>query len=113
MPLLFDADATALTPGHAAFLDEIAKYLAAGKFRIRIDGYSFEEGTGQDGAGWMLSEARARNARDHLVRAGIAASRITWIGHGLLQYGGATKAGAPESAQNQFGRRAVVVTFLD
>jgi flagellar motor protein MotB len=113
MPLLFEADATALSPGHAAFLDEVAKYLAAGRYRIRVDGYAFEEGSGRDAAGWLLSEARARSAREHLVRAGIAGSRITCVGHGLLEYGAATKAGAPESAQNRFGRRAVLITFLD
>jgi flagellar motor protein MotB len=113
MPLLFEADSTALTAGHRVFLDEIARYVGAGSYRMRIDGYSFEEGSGDAADGWRISEERARAARDHLVRVGIASSRIAWVGHGLLRYGAGTKAGAPASQQNRYGRRAVLVTFLD
>lgn len=112
-PLLFEADSTTLTAGHRAFLDEVARYVSAGSWQIRIDGYSFEEGSGEGADGWRISEERARAARDHLTRAGIGSSRIVWVGHGMLRYGAGTKAGAPASAQNQYGRRAVLVTFLD
>jgi chemotaxis protein MotB len=111
-PLLFEADSTSLTAGHRAFLDEVARYVSAGSWQIRIDGYSFEEGSG-DADGWRISEERARAARDHLTRAGIGSSRIVWVGHGMLRYGAGTKAGGPPMAQNQYGRRAVLVTFLD
>jgi flagellar motor protein MotB len=113
LPLLFEADTTELTIGHRAFLDEVGKYLASARFKIRIDGYAFEEGRGDLAEGWKISEGRARAARDHFVAAGIGASRITWVGHGPLEYGPGTKAGAAPIAQNQFGRRAVLVTFLE
>jgi outer membrane protein OmpA-like peptidoglycan-associated protein len=113
LPLLFEPDSSELTAGHRAFLDEIARYVATGRFKIRVDGYAFEEGSGDLAEGWRIAEERARRARDHLARAGIAASRISWVGHGLLRYGPATKAGAPPSAQNRYGRRAVLVTFLE
>jgi chemotaxis protein MotB len=113
VPMLFDADSTELTAGHRTFLDEIARYASTGRFKIRIDGYAFEEGDGDLLDGWRLSEERARHARDHLLRAGVGASRIAWVGHGILRYGAATKAGAAPSAQNRYGRRAVLVTFLE
>jgi outer membrane protein OmpA-like peptidoglycan-associated protein len=113
LPLLFEADTAELSEGHRAFLDEVAKYLASGKFRIRLDGYAFEEAGGDLAQAWALSEGRARAARDWFVNAGIGSSRISWIGHGLLEYGPGTKAGAAPSAQNTFGRRAVLVTFLE
>jgi len=111
LPLLFEGDSAELTPGHLAFLDEMAKYLVSGAFKIRIDGYAFEEAGGDPAAGWMIAESRARAARDHLVSRGIAADRIFWVGHGLMQYGPSTKAGA-SNVQNRFGRRSVLVTFL-
>lgn len=113
MPMLFEADVSDLSEGHKTFLDEVAKYVSAGRFSVRIDGYAFEEGGGAAASGWGISEGRARAAREHLMRAGIAASRITWVGHGPLSFGDGTKAGAAPSPQNQFGRRAVLVTFLE
>jgi outer membrane protein OmpA-like peptidoglycan-associated protein len=113
MPLLFDADVGELSAGHVAFLDEIAKYVAPGRYRVRIDGYAFEECDGDPTNGWKLAERRARAARDRLLESGIAASRLSWVGHGLLEWGPKTKAGAEPSAQNRYGRRAVLVTFLE
>jgi chemotaxis protein MotB len=113
LPLLFEAGSSDLSPGHRAFLDEVAKYLASGRFSIRIDGYAFEEGNEDPASGWSVSEARARAARDYCVGAGIAESRITWVGHGLLEYGRATRIDSAPNVQNRFGRRAVLITFLE
>jgi flagellar motor protein MotB len=113
LPLLFEADSAELTPGHRAFLDEVARYVGAGRFDIRIDGYAFEEAEGDLGAAWRLSEARARAALDHLTQVGVAASRLTPVGHGLLAYGERTQANAAPSPQNQYGRRSVILTFLE
>jgi chemotaxis protein MotB len=112
LPLLFEGDSADLTQGHKVFLDEVAKYLVSGAFKIRIDGYAFEEAGLDPAAGWTIAEARARASRDYLVGRGIAPARISWIGHGLLQYGPNTKAGAAANVQNRFGRRAVLVTFV-
>jgi chemotaxis protein MotB len=113
LPLLFDADSAGLTAGHRAFLDEVARFVAAGRFKVRIEGYAFEEAAGDAAAGWALAEARARAARDHLAAAGVDPARMSWIGHGLLMFGAGTRADAPPSAQNRYGRRSVVLTFLE
>ncbi len=110
-PLIFDQDSTALTSGHASFLDELARGISAASFEVRIDGYAFEEGASPDD-GWDISEARAVAVRDYLVRGGVNKKRIRCVAHGMLTLGAATRAGAPPLAQNRWGRRAVVITFL-
>jgi outer membrane protein OmpA-like peptidoglycan-associated protein len=110
-PLLFEPGVTELSTGHLAFLAEVSGLLVTGRFTIRVDGYSFDEGV-ETGRGWELAEARARNTRDVLVENGIDPLRIQWAGFGMMHFGPETQLSAAPLPQNLYGRRAVLITLL-
>lgn len=112
-PLIFGEADTTLTNGHREFLDVLARMVAGGKWRIRIDGYSFEEGS-QPEDGWLIAEARAGAARDWLVARGVSAARLDVVGHGLrILDPAAEKKASPADPQVRLGRRAVTLTMFE
>jgi peptidoglycan-associated lipoprotein len=79
--VLFDFDSAALSGQARATLDQNAKLLRDhADTHIVIDGNCDERGTAEYNQ--ALGEKRAQAARDYLVSAGIATSRIDVISYG-------------------------------
>ena len=79
--LFFRTDSAAIDPAGARALDEVADVLLANPdLRVRIDGHT--DARGKERYNELLSERRARAARDYLVQRGIAASRLEAQGFG-------------------------------
>lgn len=74
-PLRFDYDAHILDPDAQARLRNIADYLRlAPRAKVRITGHADERGT--DEYNLALGDARARAAREYLLRLGVDETRI-------------------------------------
>lgn len=80
-PIFFDFDSATLSESARATLDQNAKLLRDhSSSRVLIEGDCDERGTVEYNQ--ALGEKRAQAARDYLVSAGIAASRIDIISYG-------------------------------
>ena len=79
--VLFDKNSSAVSPGGAAKLNEIAMLLKEqpGE-RVVIRGYASSDG--EDAYNQALSERRATNVANHLVGQGLNPQRITAVGMG-------------------------------
>ena len=81
LPAFFDFDAYALRDDARAALDRDAKLLRDnGTIGITIEGHCDERGTVEYNQ--SLGERRAQAARDYLVAAGIAATRLQIVSYG-------------------------------
>jgi peptidoglycan-associated lipoprotein len=80
-PLYFSLDSTVIGEADTARLREIAAYARAKpEVRIVLVGHADERGTSDYNL--ALGDARARSARDYLVRLGVDADRITFMSKG-------------------------------
>jgi OOP family OmpA-OmpF porin len=78
----FETDSAVLLPQSKTILDEVATILKdnPGLTKVRIDGHTDSTSTPEHNQ--TLSEQRANSVRDYLVSKGIAAGRLTPVGHG-------------------------------
>ncbi|HRH37767.1 MAG TPA: OmpA family protein, partial [Flavobacteriales bacterium] len=82
---IFFASASAeLQPNSLAELDQLEQLLRAqASLRLEISGHT--DNTGSEELNASLSQARADAVRDHLIRKGITADRLTAVGLGAAQ----------------------------
>ncbi len=109
-PVLFDPGSSKLTPGQIECLQQLGAMIAAGRWPVRVDGYSFAEGQSED-EGWDLASARATAAARVLEAAGVERSRLEVAGHGMLLQGRWSGIEGSQLPQNKYGRRAVLITL--
>jgi len=82
--VVFETGKAELKPGAGQRLAPLAQYLKANPdVKVRIDGHTDSQGS--DAYNQQLSEARAQSVRTALAGMGVAADRITAIGHGEAQ----------------------------
>ena len=80
----FDFDKSAVKPEFEPILDEAARILEAHPdVSVVVEGHTCWIGTAKYNQG--LSERRARSVQKYLVNQGVAATRMTAIGHGETQ----------------------------
>ncbi|RCV86639.1 OmpA family protein [Billgrantia montanilacus] len=77
----FAFDSADIRPGAHRELDQVANTLRENPgMRVRIEGHTDHVGSAEYNQG--LSQRRAESVRDFLVSRGIAANRMTTVGHG-------------------------------
>jgi outer membrane protein OmpA-like peptidoglycan-associated protein len=82
--LFFDTGKTALKKGAKATLTRIADQLKTDpNVKVTVEGHTDSVGTAEKNK--VLSEKRAQAVRDFLVDTGVAADRVTAVGHGEEQ----------------------------
>lgn len=82
--VVFETGKADLKAGAAQRLRPLAQYLQANpEVKVRIDGHTDSQGS--DAYNQQLSEARAQSVRTALAGMGVAADRITALGHGESQ----------------------------
>src|SRR5271163_2079527 len=102
--VLFDTGQSALKPGAARKLDQLAQFLTEHPDRrVQIDG--FTDSVGTDSYNEELSQRRANTVREALISRGIESSRIGTEGYGK-SYPVANNA---DSGGRQLNRRVEVV----
>jgi peptidoglycan-associated lipoprotein len=83
-PVYFEFDGALLDAAAQSELQAIAAYMVAEpRARVRISGHADERGTSEYNL--ALGDARARAARDYLVKMGVAADRIRFETRGEEQ----------------------------
>jgi OOP family OmpA-OmpF porin len=100
--VLFDYDSSALRPGEAVKLDELAGK-AKGRASDRLDAVGHADRIGSDSYNMDLSRRRAEVVRNHLVSKGIEAGRVRAEGKGESEAatGTACQKMGPESRSNR------------
>jgi len=82
--VFFDIDRYELLPKSKSDLDNLVEFLTMNKtVRVEIGGHT--DNTGSEAHNQTLSENRAKAVHDYLLRAGVAASRLTYKGYGPSQ----------------------------
>ena len=100
--VLFDYDSSALRPGEATKLDDLAAK-AKGRASDRVDAVGHADRIGSDAYNMGLSRSRAEAVRNHLVGKGIEAGRVRAEAKGESDAatGGACKNMGKESRDNR------------
>lgn len=80
--IYFEFDSAVILPESHALLDAVAKALAGHPevLVVRVEGHTDSQGDADYNQ--KLSDARAASVRDYLVKAGVAADRLTAVGLG-------------------------------
>jgi outer membrane protein OmpA-like peptidoglycan-associated protein len=80
--ILFETDSATLTPDFIANLTQFAEILlSSSNYRLIIEGHT--DNRGQETYNKTLSEKRAQNVLQFLVKQGVAPDNMTAIGYGM------------------------------
>ena len=108
VPFVFAPGESELTVAHRAVVRELGRHLSSGTWRIRVEGFAFEEGvTGK--AAFEIALRRAETVARHLAFAGaIPLTRFEPIG-----YGPPASRQETDEQQENWGRRIVLIKLLE
>lgn len=80
----FASGSYTISPGFRDLLDRVAESLIKYPNSL-VDVYGHTDTVGSASSNQLLSERRAKAVNDYLIQAGVASSRIRWMGYGETQ----------------------------